>query len=394
MKRILNHPFSVNRRLLPLLLFMVALTCQAQRFERYARCYLDDRDIVDTVAVLTARQWETHTGRHSIAPMSKSILDKSQEHAWTDGINIYHSWYDTDEQVVSFIIQPEIYSIEECDEYAPFTVRKGQVRADSVKLGTRVTVEQVAGRTMLVMRDRQGKPFKAFYHLDYDNEYQSGQWTLLLPLIFSGNYMTPSGENAVFGPRLEHYTGSKYSEDPGVFNAYRIVPDTRQIYILYGAGRVSGGDPSDPKWGKMPGGGGAAAIMGPMEWIITPTIDGLQATVLHDEKFVMHSPPIGKEGDTVQLTMVQQPFNDLPGKWAFASVFPLTHKMLELYPKEVLTLMRGEIYARHGDTFKNPATQRYFDAQPWYRKSSKPVKLTDVERFNYQLIKQVESSMK
>ena len=60
----------------------------------------------------------------------------------------------------------------------------------------------------------------------------------------------------------------------------------------------------------------------------------------------------------------------------------------------MLTLMRGEIYARHGDTFKNPDTQRYFDAQPWYKKSKQPIKLTDVERFNYQLIKHVETTMK
>ena len=67
--------------------------------------------------------------------------------------------------------------------------------------------------------------------------------------------------------------------------------------------------------------------------------------------------------------------------------------MLSIFPKEVLTLMRGEIYARHGDTFENPATQRYFDAQPWYKKSGNKVVLTDVERFNYALIKQVEMQL-
>lgn len=393
MKRILNHAFFCTKHLLPLLLVVAALTAQAQQFERYARCYYDERDIDDTVTVLTTRQWAAHTGKHSIVKPSQTILDKESEHFWTDGVCVYSSWYDPKEHIVQFGLMPDIYPPEDCDEYPGFRVRKGQLWADEVKRGTRVTTEQVAGRIMLVLRDSEGKAFKTFYHIDSD-EYHYGVWTLLLPLLFSGNYTVPSGENAVFGPRQEHYTGSEYSEDPGIFNAYRVVPDKRQIYILYGAGRVSRGDPSDPKWGKMPGGGGAAAIMGPMEWIITPTIDGLQATLLHDEPFVMHMPPIGKEGDTVTLTLVQQPFNDLSGKWAFASVFPLTHKMLELYPKDVLTLMRGEIYARHGDTFKNPATQRYFDAQPWYRKSSKPIKLSDVERFNYQLIKQVESTMK
>ena len=105
-------------------------------------------------------------------------------------------------------------------------------------------------------------------------------------------------------------------------------------------------------------------------------------------------PAIGNQGDTVMLTKVQTPYTGLDGKWAFASVIPLTHKMLELFPKQVLTLMRAEIYARHGDTFKDPATQSYFDSQPWYKPSGKPVRLTDLERFNYQLIKQVEFTMK
>jgi len=71
----------------------------------------------------------------------------------------------------------------------------------------------------------------------------------------------------------------------------------------------------------------------------------------------------------------------------------LTEALLELFPKEVLTLMRGEIYARHGDTFKNASTQRYFDAQPWYKPNKgKAIRLTDLERFNYQLIKAVEQS--
>jgi len=91
---------------------------------------------------------------------------------------------------------------------------------------------------------------------------------------------------------------------------------------------------------------------------------------------------------------VQTPFEGLDGKWAIASVVPLNETLLRLFPKEVLTLMRGEIYARYGDTFKDSATQRYFDAQPWYKRKSgnAPIRLTDVERFNYKLIKYVEST--
>ena len=129
--------------------------------------------------------------------------------------------------------------------------------------------------------------------------------------------------------------------------------------------------------------------MDPMEWQVTPTVDGLRVHVVRDEPFVDHLPRVE---DNSVVTFVQSPYEGIPGKWAFASVIPLTHQILKLFPKEVLTLMRGEIYARHGDTFSNPDTQRYFNAQPWYKKSGKRVALTDIERFNYALIKQVEMS--
>ena len=129
-----------------------------------------------------------------------------------------------------------------------------------------------------------------------------------------------------------------------------------------------------------------------MEWSLSHCVEGLKVIVRHDERFVNHEPAIGEEGDTVVLTKLQSPYEGLNGKWAFASVIPLTDALLMSYPREVLTLMRGEIYARHGDTFKDAATQRYFDAQPWYRRSNaKVIRLTEVEQFNYQLIKYIES---
>ena len=93
------------------------------------------------------------------------------------------------------------------------------------------------------------------------------------------------------------------------------------------------------------------------------------------------------------LTKVQCPWQGIDGKWAFASVIPLTHELLKLFPKETLELMRAEIYARHGDTFKSAANQKYFDQQPWYKKSGKKVILTDIEKFNVALIKQVMATL-
>ena len=117
------------------------------------------------------------------------------------------------------------------------------------------------------------------------------------------------------------------------------------------------------------------------------------ARVITDQRFVDHAPALEVDVDNV-LTKLQCPWEGIDGKWAFASVMPLTHDLLLLFPAEVLELMRAEIYARHGDTFRSAANQRYFDQQPWYKKSGKQVVLTDVERFNVALIKQVMESKK
>ena len=101
----------------------------------------------------------------------------------------------------------------------------------------------------------------------------------------------------------------------------------------------------------------------------------------------------GTHPEERNLPKAQTPYEGLDGKWTFASVFPLTPALLKIFPKEVLKLMRGEIYARYGDTFADPDTQAYFDAQPWYKKQSdKKITLTDIERFNYAVIKQAEAA--
>ena len=131
--------------------------------------------------------------------------------------------------------------------------------------------------------------------------------------------------------------------------------------------------------------------MNEMIWTVKPTVDGLLATVVRDEPFVDHSPSIGKQGSSANLTKVRTPFDGYSGKWAFASLMPLTHRLLSLFPADVLKLMRGEIYARYGDTFRDPETQRYFDAQPWYKRSKRTFTLTAIERFNVQMIKAAEA---
>ena len=375
---------------LVLLTALLPVPSHAQR-RVYSRMYLDDRDVVTYLNSEIADCMASREKPLKVLSAAKYLLSGDYQ-LWTDGVGIYESFYDNDDRQVYFspIMQSDIP--EDIIAIKPLKV-KGRYIVLSDRPDVKVGVEQVAGHILLVGRNAQGQPVMVMHNITNDQR-NDGTWTSLAQHIMMGNYTLPDGNNAVFGPKCPFYTGREYDTDPGILNGYYINRDFKSVDILYGSGRVSRGDPSSPNWGKMPGGGGAAAIMGPMEWNIRFTVEGLQAVVVRDERFVEHMPAIGNEGDTAMLTKVQTPYQGLEGKWAFASVIPLTHKMLELFPKQVLTLMRGEIYARHGDTFKDPATQRYFDSQPWYRKSCRNVRLTDLERFNYRLIKQVESTMK
>lgn len=375
---------------LVLLTALLPVPSHAQR-RVYSRMYLDDRDMA-TYLNSEIADWTASREKPLKVLSTAKYLLKDDSQLWTNGVGIYETFYDNDDRQVYFspIMQSDIP--EDVIAIKPLKV-KGRNIVLSDRPDVRVSVEQIAGHILLVGRNAKNHPVMVLLNITNDQR-NDGTWTSLAQYLVMGNYTLPDGHNAVFGPKCPFYTGSEYDTDPGILNGYYINRDFKSMDILYGSRRVSRGDPSSPNWGKMPGGGGAAAIMGPMEWNIRFTVEGLQAVVVHDERFVEHMPAIGNEGDTVMLTKVQTPYQGLEGKWAFASVIPLTNKMLELFPKQVLTLMRAEIYARHGDTFRDPATQRYFDGQPWYKRSGKPVRLTDLERFNYLLIKQVESTMK
>ncbi len=375
---------------LVLLTALLPVPSHAQR-RVYSRMYLDDRDMAAYLNSEIADWMASREKPLKVLSTAKYLL-KDDNQLWTNGVGIYETFYDNDDRQVYFspIMQSDIP--EDVIAIKPLNV-KGRNIVLSDRPDVRVSVEQVAGHILLVGRNAQNHPVMVLLNITNDQR-NDGTWTSLAQYLVMGNYTLPDGHNAVFGSKCPFYTGSEYDTDPGILNGYYINRDFKSMDILYGSRRVSRGDPSSPNWGKMPGGGGAAAIMGPMEWNIRFTVEGLQAVVVRDERFVEHMPAIGNEGDTVMLTKVQTPYQGLEGKWAFASVIPLTNKMLELFPKQVLTLMRAEIYARHGDTFRDPATQHYFDGQPWYKRSGKPVRLTDLERLNYLLIKQVESTMK
>lgn len=321
---------------------------------------------------------------------TKQILTGDTELFWTDGRFILSTFYEEEENEISVRIKRQMEPTPSMENPQNLKVVGKKVKVVD-KTPLFVTVEKLGQYTILVYRTAQGTPVKAYYSIDNESTYD-GMWTIFMHYLLDGSYRLENGETAVFGHRQDFYEGKSYNTDPGIYQFY-IHPEDNIIDIIYGEGRVSRGDPSSPKFGNMPGGGGAGALMGPMVWQVKFTTQGLDAKVTLDEKFVDHSPALNSNGNNV-LTKLQCPWEGIDGKWAFASVIPLTHELLKLFPKKTLELIRAEIYARHGDKFTNADNQRYFDAQPWYHKSSNPVVLTDIERFNVALIKHIISTKK
>ena len=82
--------------------------------------------------------------------------------------------------------------------------------------------------------------------------------------------------------------------------------------------------------------------------------------------------------------------NAVPGRWPEASTTLLTRGYLEPYPTDVLRLMRNEIYARHGHSFKDKQLTEFYNKEGlWYGTAllqQNPTELSETEKLNVQLI--------
>ena len=79
-------------------------------------------------------------------------------------------------------------------------------------------------------------------------------------------------------------------------------------------------------------------------------------------------------------------------KYPQSSSRALTEKDVENLKNEELRMMRNEIYARHGYSFKLADMREHFDKQDWYMPMAIDItsKLTKVEKENAALIKRYE----
>ncbi|MEO1055154.1 MAG: YARHG domain-containing protein, partial [Bacteroidota bacterium] len=83
------------------------------------------------------------------------------------------------------------------------------------------------------------------------------------------------------------------------------------------------------------------------------------------------------------------------GKFPQASTTILDEEELKSWPSEDLQIMRNEIFARYGYTFRpNGKMDQYFRKQSWYKAHHKDVNsfLTSIEQKNIQLIRKEEKS--
>ena len=304
-------------------------------------------------------------------------------------------WWDGD------LVLQMIGSGEDDDEFLMFNVSAntpcytikatGSTGRDESR-GLTVSLHKM-GNTYLMMEREDGK----LYNILIQVTVEQPVWDFIdLHDMLDGIYQSSDKKQYLFG-LPEMFEGvDEETRDPGLFDTINEQRDEVADYsflIQYGMGRMShGGAFANTEGIEQPGAGGAGALMGPMEWGFNLTDEGLEGKVIHDEPTVDHMPSITEE---FTLKKTQSPYKGVDGIWAFASVRPLNRQMLTHFPKEILRLMRNEIFARHGERFSSDQTiQDYFDRQPWYKASARPTPLTALEKLNVSLIKTIEEHIK
>ncbi len=91
----------------------------------------------------------------------------------------------------------------------------------------------------------------------------------------------------------------------------------------------------------------------------------------------------------INTTQAQEP----AGQFPFTSVRPVTPEDIEGKTLADLKIMRNEIFARHGHTFKSEDLRKHFESQTWYSATLADASslLTPLEKQNVDFIKKWET---
>lgn len=95
-------------------------------------------------------------------------------------------------------------------------------------------------------------------------------------------------------------------------------------------------------------------------------------------------------GATAESVVYETSDANVNGDYSFASLIKLTKDDLMGFTKAELRIIRNEIYARHGYIFDSKDLRDYFMKKEWYKPRTKNVKLSAIEQYNVNLIKQYE----
>lgn len=104
--------------------------------------------------------------------------------------------------------------------------------------------------------------------------------------------------------------------------------------------------------------------------------------------------PNDKKQKPISFSLKRREFRYNPkvGQYPQSSTRKLTEKDVENMRDAELRIMRNEMYARHGYSFKLVDMRKHFDQQEWYMPMATDVssKLTAIEKHNHDLIKRYE----
>ncbi len=97
---------------------------------------------------------------------------------------------------------------------------------------------------------------------------------------------------------------------------------------------------------------------------------------------------------TILLAITSFSSSNAQGRWSFTSTRRITEQDLRGLSDWDLTIMRNEIYARHGYIFQTKQMKEYFNSQSWYYPRYSSVNLSNLEYQNVATIKNEEDFRK
>jgi hypothetical protein len=246
-----------------------------------------------------------------------------------------------------------IVGVDTSQEYASLSPSLGHV-------GDNLIFKEIGGISVLITRDKNGKRSGFLQHVPKNIDLADLQATNQTNFGLSGEYVDKaSGQKITFSPDTWSVSGcslgTHYHFETSFDYLTRVMTfDNKRSY----------------------------------EYVKTE--DGIDIFAAHtsdgDEDIWVRGKRIQSLRKTGWFNLSRNP--DLPGRYAFASTCLLTPGILHHYNAAERRLMRNEIFARHGYKFKTEDMKAYFAAQPWYKPLSEDVVLTDLERFNVEVLEE------